>query len=199
MAGFHVSEVRDGRKLAELNDAREVRLERQQMSDDFHPADPNRNRQIMRSPFTLAENDIAPPFSDPRTPNANGHAMYRQIEQGVEKLSANAGGVSEAHNAQMSMSLYACADRCGLKAVDHLVLNDQGREHGAGTLAVMIQGSDPYNPANAGAYMSAVEAANKPVEHSLQQIEQQQTLAANRQQMQEPMVLAARETPARAM
>ena len=47
--------------------------------------------------------------------------------------------------------------------------------------------------------VSAVEAANKPVEHSLQQIEQQQTLAANRQQMQEPMVLAARETPARAM
>jgi hypothetical protein len=199
MAGVHVSDVRDTRKLAELNDAREVRLERQQMKDDFHPADPNRNRQIISSPWTFAENNLSPPAADPRVPNANGYAMYRQIEQGVEKLSASAGGVSETHNAQMSMSLYACADRCGLKVVNHLVLNEQGREHGAGTLAVMIQGSDPYDPANPRAYMSAVDAANKPVGQSLQQIEQQQTLAANRQQMQEPMVLAARETPARAM
>lgn len=63
----------------------------------------------------------------------------------------------------------------------------------------MIQGSDPFNPANPRAYMSAVEAANKPVGQSLQQIEQQQTLAADLPRMQEPMVLAAREMPARAM
>ena len=201
MAGVHTSKVTDPVKLTELNDAREVRLERQQMRDDFHPADPNRVKdvKILSSPWTFAENNLSPPAADPRMPGANGYAMYQQIEQGVEKLSANAGGVSETHNAQMSMSLYACADRCSLKAVNHLVLNEQGHEHGARTLAVMIQGSDPYNPANPRAYMSAVEAANKPVEHSLQQIEQQQTLAANRQQTQEPMVLAARETPERAM
>lgn len=72
MAGVHVSGVRDGNRIAELNDAREVRLERQQMRDDFHPADPNRNRPVMRSPWTLAENEMTPPPSDPRAPNANG-------------------------------------------------------------------------------------------------------------------------------
>ena len=64
---------------------------------------------------------------------------------------------------------------------------------------MIIQASDSYSPANPRAYMSAVDAANKPVEHSLQQIDQQQALAANRQQMPEPMVLAARESPSRAM
>ena len=202
MAGVHMSEVRDSRKLAELNDAREVRLERQQMRDDFHPADPNRSRPIMRSPWTLAENDVTPPSSDPRTPNAHGYAMYRQIEQGVERLSASAGGVSGETNARMTMSLYALATERGMTSVDHLVLNRQGTEHPAGSLVVLVQGQDASNPANRLAHMSASEAAGRPVEQSLQQVqgnEQQQTQLANRAQTQDPALLAARETSTRTM
>jgi hypothetical protein len=202
IAGVHMSEVRDSRKLAELNDARDVRLERQQMRDDFHPSDPNRSRPIMRSPWTLAENEVTPPSSDPRSPNAHGYAMYRQVEQGVERLSAGAGGVSGETNARMTMSLYARATECGMTSVDHLMLNCKGTEHPAGSLVVLVQGQDASNPANRLAHMNASEAANRPVEQSLQQvqgIEQQQTLLANRAQTQDPVQLAARETSTRAM
>jgi hypothetical protein len=201
MAGVHMSEVKDSRKIAELNDARDVRMERQQMRDDFHPADPNRNRPIMRSPWTVAENDIAPPSSDPRTPNAHGYAMYRQIEQGVERLSANAGGVSAETNARMTMSLYARASESGLTSVDHLLLNRQGIEHPAGSLVILVQGQDPSNPANRLAHMSASEAASRPIEQSLQQAQtiEQQTVLTSRTQTQDPTLLAARDTPTRTM
>ena len=200
MYGVHSSEIKDARKLAELNDAREVRIERQQMRDDFHPADPNRNRPIMRSPGTLAENEMTPPPSDPRVPNAPGYAMYRQVEQGVERLSTGAGGVSGETNAQMTMSLYALAIGHGISSVDHLLLNQKGTEYPAGSLVVLVQGQDASNPANRLAHMGTSEAAVKPVDQSLQQvqqIEQQQSQAANR--VQDPMVLAARETPIRVM
>lgn len=200
MGGMYASRVTDPAKIAELNDAREVRLERGQMRDDFHPADPNRNREIMRSPWTLAENERTP--SDPRLPEHPQHAMYRQIEQGVERLSAGAGGVSPTQNAQMALSLFATADAAGLRSVDHLMLNQQGREHAAGTLTLLVQGNDSGNPANPRAYMGTAEAANRPVEQSLQQIGQQfdqRLQASGQQQTQDATMIAARETPTRTM
>ncbi len=201
MAGLHMSRVTDPTKIAELDDARQVRLERQQMRDDFHPADPNRNREIMRSPWTIAENERSP--SDPRQPEHPQHAMYRQIEQGVERLSVGAGGVSPTQNAQMVMSLYATADAAGLRSVDHLMLNHQGREHAAGALTLLVQGSDPGNPANPRAYMGTADAANRPVEQSLQQIDRQfdqrQMYATPQQLTQDATVMAARETATRTM
>jgi protein subunit release factor B len=120
----------------------------------------------------------------------------------VERLSTGAGGVSSETNARMTMSLYALATERGMRSVDHLALNHQGTEHPAGSLVVLVQGQDPSNPANWSAHMSTTEAANRPVEQSLQQvqsIEQQQTQLANRVQAQDPMILAAREVPTRAM
>jgi hypothetical protein len=201
MGGTHVSEVTDPRKLAELNDARAVRLERQGMRDDFHPADPNRNREIMRSPWTLAENEQPPSPGDPRLPQHPQHAMYRQIEQGVDRLSSGVGGVSQQTNAQMTMSLFALASERGLTSVDHLVLNRQGTEYAAGARVILVQGQDPSDPANRLAHMSTSEAANRPVEQSLLQAQtvEQQTQQANRNLAQDPIALAAREAPTRMM
>jgi hypothetical protein len=47
--------VTDRGLISELNDARAVRLHRQEMRDDFHAADPNRGRPIMRSPAVLSD------------------------------------------------------------------------------------------------------------------------------------------------
>ncbi len=201
MGGVYVREVTDPRKLVELNDARAVRLERQGMRDDFHPADPNRNRAIMRSPLTIAENEQAPMLGDPRSPQSAQYAMYQQIADGVGRLSTNAGGVSPETNAQMKMSLFALASGCGLASVDHMTLNCQGTEHAAGTRIILIQGQDPSDPANRVAHMSTAEAANRPVEQSLQQaqnIEQQRqqiSLAVTRDAVE----VAPRETPIRTL
>lgn len=197
----YIREVTDPARIAELNDARAVRTERLQMRDDFHPADPNRNRAIMRSPWTLAENEPVP--SDPRMPGHSRHAMYNQIEQGVERLSAQAGGVPAETNARMTMSLYALATERGLSSVDHLLLNRQGTEHAAGSRVILVQGQDPSDPANRLAHMGTADAVGRPVEQSLQQaqaVEQQQTRQAELARTQEPAVtMAAREAPTRVL
>lgn len=108
------------------------------------------------------------PRLDPRNPENPQHRMYKQIEDGVSRLSARAGGVPDEQNAQTTMSLFNRADQAGLRSVDHLELNRRGTQHEAGTLAVMVQGQDPYNPANRSAHMDVVEAARQKVDDALQ-------------------------------
>lgn len=201
-----IREVTDPAKIAELNDARAVRLERQGMRDDFAPGDPNRNRPIMRSPWTLAENEQAPSApGDPRSTDHPRHAMYRQIEGGVERLSTQAGGVPGETNARMTMSGYALAVAGGMTSVDHLMLNRQGTEHAAGSRVILVQGQDPSDPANRIAHMSTSEAASRPVEQSLQQaqaIEQQQIAVAQTQtqvQTQDAAQLGSPAAPVRTL
>lgn len=119
----------------------------------------------MNNSTQSAEND---PRLDPRNAENPQHRMYKQIEDGVSRLSARAGGVSDEQNAQTTMSLFNRADQAGLKSVDHLELNRRGTQHDAGTLAVMVQGQDPYNPANRTANMNIVEASQQRVDASLQ-------------------------------
>lgn len=119
----------------------------------------------MTNPAQSADND---PRLDPRNAENPQHRMYKQIEDGVARLSARAGGVSDEQNAQTTMSLFNRADQAGLRSVDHLELNRRGTQHDAGTLAVMVQGQDPYNPANRNANMNIVEASQQKVDASLQ-------------------------------
>lgn len=195
------SAVRDPAVIAELNDARAVRLQRLGMRDDFHPDDPNRNREIMRSPWTLADNEQK--SGDPRVAGHHRNAVYSDIAQGVEALSVNAGGVQGDVNARMTMSLYALATQCGIASVDHLLLNCQGIEHAAGSRVILVQGKDPYDPANRVAHMSVNDAINRPVEQSLQQAQasELQNKRTMSQQMQNPdqSLLASRDAMVRAL
>jgi len=61
--GGHVtmSEITDPARIAELNDAREVRLERQQKATQFHADDTFRT--ITRSPLTASVDDLPDPAS----------------------------------------------------------------------------------------------------------------------------------------
>jgi hypothetical protein len=198
--------VTDPEKIAELNDARAVRLERQNMRDDFAPGDPNRNRAIMLSPKTFSENEQTPSVpGDPRSTDHPRHAMYRQIEDGVGHLGAQAGGVPAETNARMTMSCYALALTNGMNSVDHLMLNCKGTEHAAGSRVILVQGQDPSDPANRLAHMSTSEAASRPVEQSLQQaqtIEQQQIAVAQTQtqvQTQDAAQLGSPAAPVRTL
>ncbi|GEM_PF-1657396 len=111
------------------------------------------------------END---PRLDPRNAENPQHRMYKQIEDGVARLSARVGGVPDEQNAQTTMSLFNRADQAGLRSVDHLELNRRGTQNDAGTLAIMVQGQDPYNPANRNAHMNIVEASQQRVDATLQ-------------------------------
>ena len=60
MAGGRIQQVTDPKKISELDDARAVRMERQQKSHEFHPLDTN--HEIRKSPFTIADAGPAQPI-----------------------------------------------------------------------------------------------------------------------------------------
>src|SRR3546814_11968756 len=55
VAGPVMRRVTDPERIAELDDARAVRLERQEKAAQFHPLDPARERGISESPWPLAQ------------------------------------------------------------------------------------------------------------------------------------------------
>ena len=109
-------EVTDPRERAELDDARQVRLERMHKAQDVHPADPY--REIARSPLAVAEAGH-PAIGAATTPSARdvAPALYDELKQ---RLPA---GMSEERLAQIALA----AREGGVKAgqVRHvLVEND---------------------------------------------------------------------------
>ncbi|TCZ82819.1 XVIPCD domain-containing protein [Lysobacter sp. N42] len=166
----HESPERNAARIAELEDARRLRIERLAMRDDFHPDD--RFRRLLRSPQTLAGDD-APPAGprlaeadDPRRPGHPGHALYRGIEQGVHRLDAERGRAPDAASACMTAALYACAVRSGITSSDHVVLSIDSAATRAGENVFVVQGglSDARNRV---AWMRTDEAVATPVEQSL--------------------------------
>jgi hypothetical protein len=124
---------------------------------------------------------------DPRPPNAPGHQMYTQIEAGVVRLDVDKGRNFDEVSQRVTMGTFVDAVKAGMTAVNHVLLNEAGRKpREDGTLAVAntslitIQGQDPSDPAAKRAVTQLAEAAERPVEQSLQALDQwnrQQALA----------------------
>ncbi|WP_315387551.1 XVIPCD domain-containing protein [uncultured Stenotrophomonas sp.] len=204
--GGHVSmrEETSLSRIADLNDAREVRLERQQKATQFHPDDPYRT--ITPSPFT-ASLDGTPGGPRPATRLADigpGHADYalvQQVREGVAAIDARQGRAPDETSERLTASVVALARQNGLERADHVVLSQQTADSPAGRNVFVVQG-DLADPAHRRASMPTDVAVQTPVEHSLQQLEladqerQQQAFAQTQQQHQEAQ---QRETQSHAM
>ena len=89
------------------------------------------------------------------------------------------------------MSAFADAKAACMVSADHVVLNEAGkrpRDDGSWALAntslIVIQGQDPYAPEAKRAVTMLADAAQRPVEESLQRVNtlnEQQTLALAQQ------------------
>src|SRR3546814_13427291 len=82
--------VTDPERIAELDDARAVRLERQEKAAQFHPLDPARERGISESPWTLADagspsRDTPAAMSDPKHPAHPAHPLYPRSRRPVPR------------------------------------------------------------------------------------------------------------------
>lgn len=161
----HVSEVTHPRLLAELNDARATRLHRQDLRDDFHPADPNRNRPIMASPWVVAdggaqdrpgEAPVATAAAQRCELSPAQHAIHDQCRDGVQRLAAGFGPEAEAN---LSARLARLAGEQGFNRVD-AVLTGGGN-------AFIVEGN-PADPANRNAHVALREALETPARDSLQ-------------------------------
>lgn len=161
----HVSEVTNPRMLDDLNDARRTRLHRQELRDDFHPADPNRNRPIMSSPWVVADagaaerpGQSAVALAAARTGELSPAqcAIHDQCRDGVQRLAAGYGAEGEAN---LSARLARLAGDQGFRQVD-AVLTGGGN-------AFIVEGN-PADPANRNAHVGLREGLETPARDSLQ-------------------------------
>lgn len=119
-----ILEVRDPRRIAELDDIRALRLEVQERRTRFHEEDPY--REILASPRVIAGNDrddapswmvavLAPEaVDDLRSPLHAGHAEYRRAFERVSLFESQHGISPGPWSEQLAASLAVVARREGI-------------------------------------------------------------------------------------
>ncbi|QKW56407.1 XVIPCD domain-containing protein [Stenotrophomonas sp. NA06056] len=190
-SGGHMSlrEITNPTRIAELNDARDVRLERQQKATQFHPEDPYRT--ITRSPLT-ASVDGVPDLQRGASRLADigpGHADYgllQQVSGHVAGIDAKAGRTPDESSERLTASVMALARQNNLERADHVLLSAQTADSPAGRNVFVVQG-DMNDPAHLRASMPTDVAVQTPVEQSLQRLElasaeRQEALSQRQQQ-----------------
>lgn len=176
-AGGHVSmrEETNPNCIAELNDARDVRLERQQKATQFHEDDPYRT--ITRSPFTASieggpgdRHQAATRLADIGPGHAD-YALVQQVREGVAAIDARQGRAPDENSERLTASVVALARQNGLDRADHVLLSHQTADSPAGRNVFVVQG-DPADPAHRRASMPTDVAVQTPVEQSLQRLDE---------------------------
>ncbi|MFC3276972.1 XVIPCD domain-containing protein [Xanthomonas fragariae] len=160
-------------RIAELDDARAVRLERQQKATQFHRDDPHRS--ITLSPFTASVDGMpdrtqAPTKLADIDPGHRDYALLQQVRAGVSAIDAQAGRTPDVHSERLIASVMAIARQNDLERADHVVLSVQTKDIPAGRDVFVVQG-ERGDPAHLRASMPTDVAVRTPVEQSLQQLE----------------------------
>ena len=192
-------DIDNPRRLAELNDTRELRLERQVKATQFHPDDPYRT--ITPSPRTVSvdpppvEQSAATRLAD-IGPDHPDHALLQQVRAGVHALDAQAGRTPDEYSERMVASVMALARQNGLERADHVVLNAQTADTPAGSTVFVVQGALD-DPAHLRAAMSTDAAVQAPVDQSMRLLhsanrEREQFNAQHLQQQMDAQVQSPR-------
>lgn len=139
----------------------------------------------------MAPNRAMPSESPPQLSHAD-QALLEQIRGKVGELDKANGRTFDETSERMSNSLLATAKDAGMTRVDHILLSKQTETLPAAQNLFVVQG-DPTNPASLRAHMPTAEAAQRPVQESLNQVEsinqrqalEQQTMEQQRTQEQQ--------------
>lgn len=116
---------------------------------------------------------LQPTPTTPATPTQPGHPdhpLYQQVRDGVAALDARHGRSFDATSERMTASLLVLAKDNGLDRVDHVLLSNATAHEQAGHTLFVVQG-EPGNPAHQRASMPTIQAAQTPVDESMQQFE----------------------------
>lgn len=173
--------ISDPAIIERLNDARDVRLERDQLRTQFHPDDPNLGQPVKQSPVLFTE---AAPDIDPRDPNHPRHALHQQCIAGVQSIDARLGKPWDELSECMAASLTTLAARNNLDRADHVLLSERGARAAPGEYVFVVQG-DLNDPAQRRAHMPTAEAIATPPEQSFQQLAQVDQMRSQEQAQQQ--------------
>lgn len=143
------------------------------------------------------------PSPAPLQPGHPDHALYQQVRAGVAALDARHGREFDETSERMTASLLVLAKDSGLERVDHVLLSQATPESHAGKNLFVVQG-EPDNPAHLRASIPTEQAAQTPVEQSVQQLEvvsQRQEQEALKQQQEQVQLdqVQQQDTQARSM
>lgn len=176
-------DVTEPERIAELNDAREVRLERQQKATQFHPEDPYRT--ITRSPLTASADGLPDLQRTPTRlaeigPDHAEYSLLQQVSGHVAGIDARAGRTPDEGSERLTASVMVLARQNNLDRADHVLLSAQTADSPAGRNVFVVQG-EMNDPAHLRASMPTDVAVQTPVEQSLERLE---LASAERQQAQ---------------
>ena len=174
MGGPVIRRVTDPERLADLDDARAVRLERQEKATQFHPLDPARTHGISRSPWTLADagspsRDTRTAMADPTHPDHPDHRLYAGSRDAVHRLDASLGRAPDEHSDNMIASLTRLARQSGVERIDHVVLSGQTERLRPGENVFVVQGRLD-DPAHVRAHMKTQLAVDTPAADSFREL-----------------------------
>jgi hypothetical protein len=165
--GGHLSmrEETNAGRIAELDDARAARLERQQKATQFHEDDPYRS--ITRNPFTASADGLPDPRQAPTKltdigPDHRDYALLQQVRAGVSAIDAQAGRTPDESSERLIASVMTLARQNNLERADHVVLSQQTADSPAGRNVFVVQG-ELNNPAHLRAHMPTDVAVQTPV------------------------------------
>lgn len=134
-----------------------------------------------------------PRFPDPRDPDHPDHRLYKQLERGVTSIDAERGRTFDGTSERLTMSAFHDAKAADITSADHVAINQTGKRQqdgtqvAGGTLLFVVQGQDPSDPATRRSITDVAQAVERPIEHSLQKVDdlaQQQAQALAQQQNQ---------------
>ena len=174
-----------------LDDTRQLRLEKQQLRQDYHPDDPNRGRPLQPSAdlgeeqkLELEHRLLAQTPRHPANPDHPAHALYTKTRAGVEQLDAQAGRAYDVRSENMTLALTAQACAAGLSRVDAVLLSCETTDAPAAARVFAVQGA-PQDPAHCRAHLPTAQACQQPGGQSLALLEQ----ASEQQQAREQELL----------
>lgn len=177
-----------------LDDTRQLRLEKQQLRQDYHPDDPNRGRPLQQSADLGQEQKLglehlllAQTDRHPANPDHPAHALYTQTRAGVEELDAQAGRAYDVRSESMTLALTAQACAAGLTRVDTVVLSCATTDAPAAARVFAVQG-EPEDPAHCRAHLPTAQACQQAGGQSLALLEQ---AGGQQQQAREQELLQA--------
>lgn len=186
-----------------LNDTRELRLEQQERSTQFHPDD--NYRTLIYSPKVVC-NELRGPGNEiaTRLVMGPGHAdypLYQQVRGHVTGLDAKLGREFDETSERLTLSLVALAKENRLERADHVVLSAATGSSAAGQRVFVVQG-ELNDPAHLRASMATDVAVQASAEQSLRQlanVSQEQQLQAAAQSQQAEQDVVTRQSHSQAM
>lgn len=131
----------------------------------------------------------------PANPDHPDHRLLQDIRGKVRELDQANGRTFDEVSERTSASLLALAKENGITRVDHVLLSERTPSLPAAQNIILVQG-DPKDPAKLRAHMPTVEAAERPVQESFNQVEFiNHRQAQERQSMEQQRVQEQQQRP----